>query len=287
MTKLILTIIAILAIESYGVAQNNSSSRQRMISGTVVSKTTGEPLIGATVTEKNNGEITHGLVTDNNGKFSIPFSPGAEITFSYIGMRSQVIKPKDAGNIFIEMEVSGNDLNQIVVTGYQTQKKVDLTGAVVVVNMNDIKDVPNNNLMQTLQGRVPGLYVKGNGDPNGGVGTIAVRGFNTLGFTSPLYVIDGVATTDPSVFESLDPSTIQTVQVLKDASAASIYGSRASNGVIIVTTKQGAKGEVRIQFNNSITVQSYVNQLKISPYATYYFQNSHAALGVFKLLSCS
>jgi TonB-dependent starch-binding outer membrane protein SusC len=231
-------------------------AQERTLSGTVTDAITHAPLPGATVTVQGKS-----VLTDLNGKFTIPFTPGASITFSYVGYDPQTFKPTVSTNAFVVGLMTGQaGLDQVVVTGYQTQRKVDLTGSVAVVNLNDIKDIPNSNPMIALQGRVPGLYVTADGDPGAANTTIAVRGFNTLGFTAPLYVIDGVPTILPSVFQSLDPNSIQTIQVLKDASAETIYGSRASNGVIIVTTKQGTKGKVKMQFNNNFTLEQFATK---------------------------
>lgn len=254
MKKLIFIFAIMMLIGISGFAQN------RVIQGRVVSQD-GSPLTGATITAE---KAQKGTVTDANGRFSMSISGEDTLAISYIGYESKHIPAGLSNNIgTITLKSQSNELDQLVVTGYQTQKKIDLTGSVAVVSLKDVKNIPNNNLMQALQGRVPGLYVTSSGDPNGGIGTIAVRGFNTLGYTAPLYVIDGVPTTDPSVFENLDPNTIQSVQILKDASSASIYGSRASNGVIIVTTKAGSKGKINVQFNNSITVQNYATKLKV------------------------
>ncbi len=231
-------------------------AQQKTLSGTVTDAITHAPLPGATVTVQGKS-----VLTDLNGKFTILFTPGSSITFSYVGYDPQTFKPTESTGTFVVGLMTGQaGLDQVVVTGYQTQRKVDLTGSVAVVNLSDIKDIPNSNPMQALQGRVPGLYITSDGDPGAANNTIAVRGFNTLGFNAPLYVIDGVPTILPSVFQSLDPSSIQTIQVLKDASAETIYGSRASNGVIIVTTKQGAKGKVSMQFNNSVTVENLMTK---------------------------
>jgi TonB-linked SusC/RagA family outer membrane protein len=150
------------------------------------------------------------------------------------------------------------ELNQVVVTGYTSQRKQDVTGAVAVVDLTPVKNNSSGNTMQALQGRVAGLYIEKTGSPNGANNKILIRGANTLGNTDPLYIIDGIPTTRPEVFQNMDPSNIASVQVLKDASAASIYGSRASNGVIIITTKSGGNtdGKVEFQFNNSTSVQS-------------------------------
>jgi len=168
------------------------------------------------------------------------------------------------GNILVTMETSATDLEAVVVTGYKSERKVDLTGSVSVVNLNTVKNNPVASPMLALQGQVPGLYIQTDGSPtgaNGGAPAIIIRGVNNLsgvGGTTPLYVIDGIPTTRYEDFANLNPNSIASIQVLKDASASSIYGSRAANGVIIVTTKDGAGGEgkVRIQFSSSLTAQT-------------------------------
>ncbi|MGH2644507.1 MAG: TonB-dependent receptor plug domain-containing protein, partial [Chitinophagaceae bacterium] len=254
MKKLIFILVMLLFISVCGFSQNRS------IQGKVVSQD-GSPLTGATVTAEN---AQKGTITDANGNFLLSINGKDTLVISFIGYESVHVPTGIKDNLgIITLKNQSNELDQLVVTGYQTQKKIDLTGSVAIVSLKDLKDIPSNNLMQALQGRVPGLYVTSSGDPNGGIGSIAVRGFNTLGFTAPLYVIDGVPTIDPSVFQSLDPNSIQSIQILKDASSESIYGSRASNGVIIVTTKAGSKGKINVQFNNSITVQNYATKLKV------------------------
>jgi len=233
------------------------SAQQKIITGTVIHKTTKEPLQGVSVQNKNKS-----VLTDAAGKFSIAASVGETITFSFVGMNGLRVKvTNETQDLNLSLEEGNNDLNQVVVTGYKTEKKVDLTGAVSVVNLNAIRNVPAVSPLLALQGQVPGLYIQTDGSPtgaNGGAPNILIRGVNTLGNTNPLYIIDGVPTTRYEDFANLSTASIASIQVLKDASAASIYGSRASNGVIIVTTKNGNTGgdKVRIQFNTSLTSQT-------------------------------
>jgi len=232
-----------------------SFAQVKTITGTVTAKADKVPLPGVSVQSKNAT-----TVTDASGKFSITSSSGDDITFSYVGMKPVTIK-LSAGDatLAVEMEPTIKEGDVIVITGYTSQRKKDVTGAVAVVDLSAVKNNSSGNPMQALQGRVAGLYiVRGSGSPNGSNATILIRGANTLGNTNPLYIIDGVPTTRPEVFQNIDPATIASMQVLKDASAASIYGSRASNGVIIVTTKNGGntEGKVNFQFNTSAALQS-------------------------------
>ncbi|WP_026259944.1 SusC/RagA family TonB-linked outer membrane protein [Segetibacter koreensis] len=232
-------------------------AQQRTITGTITDDR-NTPLSGVSINVKT---TNIGAQTDSLGNFTISV-PGSKKTLvaSFVGFESQEISVADQNNIKISLKPQASNLTAVVVTGYQTQRKVDLTGAVSVVNLTEVKDIPTGNPMQSLQGRVPGLYVEASGQPNGGNSRVLIRGLNTLGDPNPLYIIDGVPTKDPQVFASINPSSIASVQVLKDASAASIYGSRASNGVIIVTTKEGrGRGgaeRVSVQFNSSVSIQT-------------------------------
>ena len=229
-------------------------AQQRNITGTVTGKTDKTPLSGVSVQTKSKT-----VLTDASGKFSVEVSTGDDLSFSYVGMKPFTIKIDGTSqNLVVELEEIIKEGEQVVVVGYTSQRKQDLTGAVAVVDLNPVKNNSSGNTMQALQGRVAGLYIEKDGSPNGSNGRILIRGANTLGNNDPLYVIDGIPTTRPEVFQNMDPANISSVQVLKDASAESIYGARASNGVIIVTTKNGGNtnGKVNFQFNNSTSVQS-------------------------------
>ncbi len=247
--RILLTIILILFVTI-------CFAQQKEIIGHVINKSTNEPLQGVTVTSKEQTTLT-----DSTGRFSIMALPGETLTVSYVGMNTlNIAVPGNGTEMQIAMAESTSDLNEIIVTGYKSERKVDLTGAVSVVNMKDVKNVPTTSPMLALQGQVPGLYVQKDGSPtgaNGGAPTILIRGVNTLGNTNPLYIIDGVPTTRYEDFANLSITSIASIQVLKDASASSIYGSRASNGVIIVTTKNSGSGDkVSIQLNSSLTFQT-------------------------------
>lgn len=228
-------------------------AQQRNITGTVISKQNRTPLPGVTVQAGNRNTITNG-----SGQFTLPAAAGEVLNFSYIGMKPMSLKAAE-GNMSVEMEDNATDLNQVIVTGYQTQKKADLTGAVSVVNVSEIKDIPLGNPVKALQGRVPGVFITSNGDPNSNA-TVRIRGIGTLGNNDPLYVIDGIPT--KRGLQELNQNDIESIQVLKDASAATIYGSRAANGVIIVTTKRAKKGYSRITADVSASLQDYSTKLK-------------------------
>jgi TonB-dependent SusC/RagA subfamily outer membrane receptor len=224
-----------------------SFAQQKTITGVVTNKADKAPLPGVTVRSK-----TKTVVTNSAGEYSIETSIGETLIFSYVGLKSVDLKvTADTKSPSVELEAAANSMEQVVVVGYTSQKRKDLTGAVAVVDLTPVKNNTSGNTMQALQGRVAGLYIEKDGSPNGSNGRILIRGANTLGNTDPLYIIDGVPTTRPEVFQNIPAASIASVQVLKDASAESIYGSRASNGVIIVTTKNGGNtdGKVNFQLN--------------------------------------
>lgn len=231
------------------------------VSGTITDDK-GDPLAGASVKIKNS---SGGTATDSAGHFSLTvLSSNTVLVISYTGFTTieKMVGTQTELSIALMPQIAS--MTETVVTGYQTQRKADLTGAISVVTMKDVKDIPSGNPMQSLQGRVPGLYIEADGAPSGSNRRILIRGLNTLGDPNPLYIIDGVPTKRPEVLQNLNPNAIQSIQVLKDASASSIYGSRASNGVVIVTTKE-AKGNNRlqIQFNSSLTAEKYTTKLSV------------------------
>ena len=225
------------------------------VSGTVVSKSDGLPVIGATVLELG---TTNGTITDFDGKFSLSVKKGAEVVISYVGFKSQTLKANGVLNVVLEED--SEMLEEVVVTGYTTQRKADLTGAVSMVSMDDISKQNENNPMKALQGRVPGMNITSDGNPSGST-TIRIRGIGTLNNNDPLYIIDGVPT--KGGMHELNGNDIESIQVLKDAASASIYGSRAANGVIIITTKKGKEGQLKINFDASVSASMYNNKMEV------------------------
>jgi TonB-dependent starch-binding outer membrane protein SusC len=235
-------------------------AQQINITGKVTNGQTNESLMGVTILEKG---TVNGTLTDALGNYSIKVNNANSIlVFSFVGMEPQetVVGGQKVINILLKENVSM--LEEVIVTGYQTQRRADLTGSVSVANVAETKYIPTSNILKAVQGKVAGLYITGDGSPNQAT-TVNVRGVNTLGNTNPLYIIDGAPTTDPKLFQALDPSTIESFQILKDASAASIYGSRASNGVIIVTTKSG-KGGFRVDFKTSLSIQKHIRRYDLA-----------------------
>ena len=198
----------------------------------------GEPLIGATVRVK--GEQS-GSVTDFDGNFQINAPANATLIISYVGYKDREIALRGRANLNqIELEADDNVLEQVVVVGYGTQKKADLTGAVSIVNAEELKRVSNSNISTMLEGKVAGVQITSDGQP-GADPSVRIRGIGSFGSTAPLYVIDGVPM--GTTIRDFSPNDIETIQVLKDASAGAIYGSRAANGVVIITTKSGKKDQ--------------------------------------------
>ena len=224
------------------------------ISGTVVDEN-GEGIIGATVKEKG---TSNGAATDFDGNFKIKVAKGAMLVITYIGYQTQEV-PAENG-MKVVMKDDNQMLNEVVVTGYTTQRKADLTGAISTVSVDEMVKQNENNPMKALQGRVPGMNIMADGNPSGAA-TVRIRGVGTLNDNDPLYIIDGVPT--KSGMHELNGNDIESIQVLKDAASASIYGSRAANGVIIITTKKGKSGQVKVNLDASIAASMYAHRMKV------------------------
>lgn len=216
------------------------------VSGTVTDET-GEPLIGVSVKEVNNST---GVITDFDGKYTITLKAPGTLEFSYVGMEPVKIKVSGASTHDIEMKASANALDDVVVVGYGTQKKANLTGAVQSVSSDQIIRSNVSNGSSALQGVVPGLSaVVSSGAPGGDQANLKLRGQGSINSnTSPLVLIDGVE----GDMNRIDLNSIESISVLKDAASASIYGSKASNGVILITTKRGAQGKPKVTFNGYV-----------------------------------
>lgn len=212
-------------------------AQESRITGTVTDAETEEPLPGATVRVKG---TKSGTVTDIEGKFVINASAGDVLLISFVGFDQQQVPVQNQSNISVSLAPSSKSLEEVVVMGYTTQKKKDLTGAVSVVDVEELGTVPYANVLQSLQGRVAGVTVSQDGQPGSGRTQMRIRGITTLNNNTPLYVVDGIPTVEP--LDNLNPNDIESIQVLKDAAAASIYGSRSAAGVVVITTKKG-RGE--------------------------------------------
>ena len=253
MTKKFFTVVFALLLAAAAYAQ------QITVQGTVVSATDNEPLIGASVIAEG---TNLGTATDIDGNFSITVPQGAKITVSYVGFEPKTLSAEPQMNI--TLAENSAVLEEMVVVGYSTEKKTDLTGSVSVVKMKDVTDTPTGNVMQALQGRVAGMQVTTDGTPGGNSTSTSIRGASSFrgDANGPLYVIDGVMTRDaPGTI--LNNNDIESIQVLKDASSAAIYGAQAANGVIIITTKRAKKGESHITFDITLSAQTYQSGLSL------------------------
>ncbi len=232
-----------------------AQAQEITVSGTVLSGSDNEPLIGASVRAV---ATNAGTSTDIDGNFTIKVPQGSDLQVSYIGYEPQTLKAQPS--MTITLKENSTSLDEIVVVGYTTQRKADLTGAVAVMNMKEPLSENSGNIMNSMAGKLPGVNVVPDAAP-GGTGSIRVRGMSTANSSNdPLYVIDGVPTDN---INCINPSDIETMQVLKDAASASIYGSRAANGVVIITTKQGKGDRLTINVNYAASAQTIAKRYKM------------------------
>ena len=257
-----------------------TQSKTIKVSGQVVDQD-GQPLIGATVKVKN---AKLGVVTDFDGNFTIDVASDGVLVFSYVGYKDREIAVRGRANLeTIQLADDTNMLEQVVVVGYGTQKKADLTGSVSIVNAEELKRVSNSNISSMLEGKVAGVQITSDGQP-GADPTVRIRGVGSFGSTAPLYVVDGVPV--GTTIRDFSPNDIETIQVLKDASAGAIYGSRAANGVIIITTKSGKKDQpLKVDYKGyfgidkvSSDVYDVMNASQYSQYLGQACANSNTAL---------
>lgn len=242
-----------------------ANQQKKIITGTVVDPN-GEAVIGANVLVKG---TTNGTITDMDGKFSLEVPEGAMLLVSYIGYGDYETKVGNQSNLSITLKEDSKALDEVVVVGYGTQKKADLTGSVANINTEKLNTESNATIGQALQGKIAGVDVVSQGGAPGGSTRIMVRGIGTLNNSAPLYIVDGMYM---SGIDHINPNDIASIDVLKDASSAAIYGSRAANGVIIVTTKEGSntEGKPIIDLSANIGVSSpskYLDLLDASGWA--------------------
>jgi TonB-linked SusC/RagA family outer membrane protein len=243
---------------------------QKTIIGTVTEASTNESLIGVNVMVKGKKV---GTITDLNGKYSINALPSDQLIFSYIGLEKQEIVVGSKSTINISLLPNANQLQEVVAIGYGTVKKSDLTGSVAVVSAKDLTKIPSASAAMALQGRATGVLVTQSGEP-GGTATIRVRGVGSISKSAdPIVIVDGVR----GSIDGLQPQDIETMQVLKDASASAIYGADGSNGVIIVTTKRGKSGKIQVNLNSyasyTLSPKRY-DVMDADEYANFYKQVS-------------
>jgi TonB-linked SusC/RagA family outer membrane protein len=229
---------------------------QKTITGKVTSASDNQPLLGATVVVKGTKIAT---ATSADGAFSISVPAGKNtLVITSTGFNETEVDISNTTVANVSLQVKRGNLNEVVVTGYSTQRKKDIIGAVAVVDMEDLKSTPAANLGAQLQGRATGVTVSGNGAP-GSPAVVRIRGFQSFGNNEPLYVIDGVPTSDGA---NINPQDIESMQVLKDGTAAAIYGTRGANGVVIITTKQGRAGRTQISYETFLGTQNVTQSMR-------------------------
>ena len=222
----------------------------------LVTDAANEPIIGASVVEKG---TTNGVITDFDGNFALSVSPKATIIISYVGYATQEVPVNGKTNIRVTLKEDTEMLDEVVVVGYGTMKKSDMTGAISSVDVDDLVKRTTTNPAEALQGKIAGVNImKAGGNAGAGV-QVKIRGVKTFGDNQPLYIIDGF----PGDIENVNPQDIQSMEVLKDGAAAAIYGSVAANGVIIVTTKNGKKGDMKIDFSTYVSFTSVAKKLEL------------------------
>ena len=250
---------------AFAANDNQSVTQKRAVTGVVTEKETGSALIGVSVYVKG---TSSGIVTDVDGKYLINVeSNTAVVVFTYLGKKTTEVTVGDQKTINVQMENDENALQEVVVqTGYMTQKKADLTGSLALADAKDIEKNPLANVMKSLQGKLPGVYITSDGNPAENV-NIQIRGITSVNAASPLIVVDGQPVNIN--FRDINTLDIESIQVLKDAASASIYGSRAASGVILIETKKGKKGALSVNYNCSVGISELQNKPKMLNTAQY------------------
>ncbi len=233
----------VICISIFMLGQFSANAQDENISGKITG-VNGDPLSGVTVAVKNSTITT---ITDANGNFNFSVPGNATLVITYVGYATQEVAVSGRKQLLISLILTGNTLNEVVVVGYTTQKKKDLTGSVSIINTKDISGIPVGGIDQIMQGKAAGVSItQVTGAPGDGV-TVRIRGIGTINNNDPLYIVDGVPTKDG--INEISPNDIESISVLKDASSASIYGARASNGVVVITTKKGRTGKPSLSLN--------------------------------------
>ncbi|MES2890656.1 MAG: TonB-dependent receptor [Bacteroidota bacterium] len=241
--KLLMHALCILTTVAFHLLPGSAIAQTSRYSGTVISNT-NQPVEGATITVKQTKKVT---LTDNQGNFAVDAARGQSLVISSVGFETREISLGNEVNLSLSLVQVSSTMNEVVMVGYGTQRKKDLTGSIASVNVADIKKYTTSDISQLLQGRASGVAVNSDGQP-GAAPSVRIRGFSTFGGSQPFYVVDGVPV--GTSIRDFSPNDIQSIQVLKDASAGAIYGATAANGVIIITTKQGAKNSpMKVDYN--------------------------------------
>jgi len=247
----VIKFIAFIVITFFALEVSATGQSQIKVTGIVTDASTGDPLPGVNIVIKNS---VIGVLSDINGKYSIEITdPATVLVFSFVGYQQQEIQVAGRTTIDVKLGVSLTTIEEVVVVGYGTQRKINLTGAVSTINTEQLSSIPVSQTSMALQGKLAGVTVTQNfGAPGSDDGTIRIHGVGTLGRNDPLILIDGVE----GAMNDINPNDIESISVLKDAASASIYGSRAANGVILIKTKRGNKNEaMSITYNGMAAIQ--------------------------------
>jgi TonB-linked SusC/RagA family outer membrane protein len=254
--KLLQKLTGVIALCCLFLITWTAQAQERKVTGKVLSAADGQGLPGASVMVKG---TKVGVATGAGGEFTIAVKGASDVLLiTSVGFQNQEVRVGTQSSITVRLSEDVANLTEVVVTGYGTQSKRDITGAVTTVNAKDLQSVPATTFAQQLQGRASGLSIVNDATP-GGNATVRIRGFGTIGNNDPLFIIDGVPTENQG---NLNPNDIETIQILKDASSASIYGSRAANGVVIITTKKGKAGVPKITFSAYYGSQKVSNDVQ-------------------------
>ena len=249
----LLSLISILILDSQYVA----AQQKQLITGTVVSSDDGLGIPGATVIQE--GAAT-GTSTDQNGNFRLSITPGARVIFKFLGYTEQRIKIDNSESVTVRLKPAANDLNEVVITGYTQQKRSDVTGAISTISGQEILKSPVTNVTNALVGKVPGVVAQQtSGKPGANAANLYIRGRVSNNSTA-LIIVDGV---ERQSFGDIDPSEIESINILKDASSAAMYGIKGANGVIVVTTKKGRDGKARISLSANYGIVGYTGVPKV------------------------
>lgn len=265
-------------------ASLHAAAQTLQVKGRVTSASDGSPLPGVTISVQGRNTAT---LSNESGEYSLDI-PGTSATliFSQVGMTSKEVIVRSGGVYDVSLEDNMNELDQLVVVGYNTQKKSVVTGAITSVKASDLETMPVTRLEQSLQGRTSGLTIASNSGQPGSSSTIRVRGFTTFGNNNPLWVVDGVVV-DAGGISYLNQSDIESIEVLKDASSQAIYGARAAAGVILVTTKKGASGGLKVNYNAFAGVSAPARKLSLLNAREYATLRNEAALAAGNALPFS
>lgn len=268
------------------IAVLGQSGNELSIKGIIIDGESNEALIGVNILESNSN---NGTITDYDGSFELQVQANASLEVSYIGYKSILILADPLAPMEIALLKNSSLLDEVIVVGYGTQKKSDLTGAVTRISMDEIQQLPATGLEQAMQGRSAGVYITQNSGAPGGAMSVRIRGTGSTISAEPLYVIDGIPVINDnagtsSTFEedgggqyssaltTINPNDIESIEILKDASATAIYGSRGANGVVIITTRQGKEGKSNLNYDSYVGIQQLAKQIDVmnlKEYASY------------------